>query len=174
MRLCFNKIIWLSIKSNIKVPLFPDSFALVGAVQNKLVEVEGNMAEAVKFTEKTIDYAKNPRNQGDMADPTAIGEVSNPDCGDSTIIYLKVENDIITDVTFETFGCAAAVASSSILTEMIKGKTVEEAYKMTEEAVAEELGGLPEKKMHCSVIGVEAMRKAIENYRNGVVSSDED
>ena len=109
-----------------------------------------------------------------MADPTAIGEVSNPDCGDSTIIYLKVENDIITDVTFETFGCAAAVASSSILTEMIKGKTVEEAYKMTEEAVAEELGGLPEKKMHCSVIGVEAMRKAIENYRNGVVSSDED
>ena len=100
--------------------------------------------------------------------------MSNPDCGDSTIIYLKVENDIITDVTFETFGCAAAVASSSILTEMIKGKTVEEAYKMTEEAVAEELGGLPEKKMHCSVIGVEAMRKAIENYRNGVVSSDED
>lgn len=85
-----------------------------------------------------------------------------------------MENDIITDVTFETFGCAAAVASSSILTEMIKGKTVEEAYKMTEEAVAEELGGLPEKKMHCSVIGVEAMRKAIENYRKGVVSSDED
>lgn len=109
-----------------------------------------------------------------MADPTAIGEVSNPDCGDSTIIYLKVEDDIIKDVTFETFGCAAAVASSSMLTEMIKGKTVEEAYKMTEEAVAEELGGLPEKKMHCSVIGVEAMRKAIENYRNGVVSSDED
>ena len=84
------------------------------------------MVEQVKFTEKTIDYAKNPRNQGDMADPTAIGEVSNPDCGDSTVIYLKVENDIITDVTFETFGCAAAVASSSILTEMIKGKTVEE------------------------------------------------
>ena len=132
------------------------------------------MAEAIKFTEKTLDYAKNPRNQGDMADPTAIGEVSNPDCGDSTIIYLKVEDDIIKDVTFETFGCAAAVASSSILTEMIKGKTVEEAYKMTEEAVAEELGGLPEKKMHCSVIGVEAMRKAIENYRNGGVNSEQD
>ena len=132
------------------------------------------MAELVKFTEKTIDYAKNPRNQGDMADPTAIGEVSNPDCGDSTIIYLKVEDDIIKDVTFETFGCAAAVASSSMLTEMIKGKTIEEAYAMTEEAVAAELGGLPDKKMHCSVIGVEAMRKAIQNYRNGVVSSDED
>ena len=132
------------------------------------------MAELVKFTEKTIDYAKNPRNQGDMENPTAIGEVSNPDCGDSTIIYLKVEDNIIKDVTFETFGCAAAVASSSILTEIIKGKTIEEAYAMTEEAVAEELGGLPDKKMHCSVIGVEAMRKAIQNYRNGVVRSDED
>ena len=96
------------------------------------------MAELVKFTEKTIDYAKNPRNQGDMENPTAIGEVSNPDCGDSTIIYLKVEDNIIKDVTFETFGCAAAVASSSMLTEMIKGKTIEEAYAMTEEAVAEE------------------------------------
>ena len=132
------------------------------------------MAELVKFTEKTIDYAKNPRNQGDMENPTAIGEVSNPDCGDSTIIYLKVEDNIIKDVTFETFGCAAAVASSSMLTEMIKGKTIEEAYAMTEEAVAEELGGLPDKKMHCSVIGVEAMRIAIQNYRNGVVRSDED
>ena len=132
------------------------------------------MAELVKFTEKTIDYAKNPRNQGDMENPTAIGEVSNPDCGDSTIIDLKVEDNIIKDVTFETFGCAAAVASSSMLTEMIKGKTIEEAYAMTEEAVAEELGGLPDKKMHCSVIGVEAMRKAIQNYRNGVVRSDED
>lgn len=132
------------------------------------------MAELVKFTEKTIDYAKNPRNQGDMENPTAVGEVSNPDCGDSTIIYLKVEDNIIKDVTFETFGCAAAVASSSMLTEMIKGKTIEEAYAMTEEAVAEELGGLPDKKMHCSVIGVEAMRKAIQNYRNGVVRSDED
>ena len=132
------------------------------------------MAELVKFTEKTIDYAKNPRNQGDMENPTAIGEVSNPDCGDSKIIYLKVEDNIIKDVTFETFGCAAAVASSSMLTEMIKGKTIEEAYAMTEEAVAEELGGLPDKKMHCSVIGVEAMRKAIQNYRNGVVRSDED
>jgi nitrogen fixation NifU-like protein len=132
------------------------------------------MAELVKFTEKTIDYAKNPRNQGDMENPTAIGEVSNPDCGDSTIIYLKVEDNIIKDVTFETSGCAAAVASSSMLTEMIKGKTIEEAYAMTEEAVAEELGGLPDKKMHCSVIGVEAMRKAIQNYRNGVVRSDED
>ena len=131
------------------------------------------MAELVKFTEKTIDYAKNPRNQGDMENPTAIGEVSNPDCGDSTIIYLKVEDDIIKDVTFETFGCAAAVASSSILTEMIIGKTVEEAYQMTEEAVANELGGLPDKKMHCSLIGIDAMRKAIDNYRKGIVRDDD-
>ena len=123
------------------------------------------MVEQVKFTEKTIDYAKNPRNEGELAGANAIGEVSNPDCGDSTVMYLKVEND--------TFGCAAAVASSSILTEMIKGKTVEEAYKLTEEAVADELGGLPEKKLHCSVIGIEAMRKAINNYRNGVVRSDD-
>ena len=127
----------------------------------------------MQFTEKTLDYAKNPRNQGEMEQPTAVGEVSNPDCGDSTTMYLKVEDGIIKDVTFETFGCAAAVASSSMLTEMIKGKTIEEAYEMTEEAVAEELGGLPDKKMHCSVIGVEAMRKAIQNYRNGVVSSED-
>ena len=93
----------------------------------------------------------------------AIEQRDNPD------VYKRQ----IQDVKFETFGCAAAIASSSMLTEMIKGKTVEEAYKMTEEAVAEELGGLPEKKMHCSVIGVEAMRKAIENYRNGVVNSED-
>ena len=127
----------------------------------------------MQFTEKTLDYAKNPRNQGEMEQPTAVGEVSNPDCGDSTTMYLKVEDGIIKDVTFETFGCAAAVASSSILTEMIIGKTVEEAYKMTEEAVANELGGLPDKKMHCSLIGIDAMRKAIDNYRKGIVRDDD-
>ena len=128
----------------------------------------------IKFTEKTLDYAKNPRNQGELETPTAIGEVSNPDCGDSTVMYLQVENGLIQDIKFETFGCAAAVASSSILTEMVKGKTVDEAYIITEDAVATELGGLPEKKMHCSLIGVQALKKAIENYRNGVVNSDED
>ena len=127
----------------------------------------------MQFTEKTLDYAKNPRNQGEMEQPTAVGEVSNPDCGDSTTMYLKVEDGIIKDVTFETFGCAAAVASSSILTEMIIGKTVEEAYQMTEEAVANELGGLPDKKMHCSLIGIDAMRKAIDNYRKGIVRDDD-
>lgn len=129
---------------------------------------------AIQFTEKTLDYAKNPRNQGELEDPTAVGEVSNPDCGDSTIIYLQVEDGIIQDIRFETFGCAAAVASSSMLTEMVKGKTIDEAYVITDDAVAAELGGLPEKKMHCSLVGIAALKKAIENYRNGVVTSDED
>ena len=130
---------------------------------------------ALQFTAKTLDYAKNPRNQGEIETPTAVGEVSNPDCGDSTKMYLAVdENGVITDITFETFGCAAAVASSSILTEMVKGKTVDEAYAVTEVAVADELGGLPEKKMHCSMVGVDALRKAITNYRNGVLDDEED
>ena len=130
---------------------------------------------ALQFTAKTLDYAKNPRNQGEIETPTAVGEVSNPDCGDSTKMYLVVdENGVITDSTFDTFGCAAAVASSSILTEMVKGKTVDEAYAVTEVAVADELGGLPEKKMHCSMVGVDALRKAITNYRNGVLDDEED
>ena len=130
---------------------------------------------ALQFTAKTLDYAKNPRNQGEIETPTAVGEVSNPDCGDSTKMYLVVdENGVMTDITFETFGCAAAVASSSILTEMVKGKTVDEAYAVTEVAVADELGGLPEKKMHCSMVGVDALRKAITNYRNGVLDDEED
>jgi len=131
------------------------------------------MAEVVKFSDKTIDYAKNPRNQGEIEAPTAVGEVSNPDCGDSTKIYLKVENEVIVDITFETFGCAAAVASSSMLTEMVKGKTVEEASKITEQAVSDALGGLPDKKMHCSMVGVNALHKAIKNYQNGVVEEEE-
>ena len=133
------------------------------------------MAEAIKFTEKTLDYAKNPRNQGDMADPTAIGEVSNPDCGDSTIIYLKVEDDIIKDVTFETFGCAAAVASSSILTEMIKGKTLEEALALKNTDVVNSLGGLPPVKLHCSVLAAEAIHEAIADYyrKQGKMTEEE-
>lgn len=131
------------------------------------------VAEVVKFSDKTIDYAKNPRNQGEIETPTAVGEVSNPDCGDSTKIYLKVEEGIITDITFETFGCAAAVASSSMLTELVKGKTIDEAARVTEQAVADALGGLPEKKMHCSMVGINALQKALNNYRNGVVDDEE-
>jgi len=116
------------------------------------------------YNEKVLDYAKNPRNQGEMDNADAVGEFSNPDCGDSTVIYLKVEDDIITDIKFDTFGCTAAVASSSILTEMVKGKTLAEALKITEETVAQELGGLPAQKMHCSLIGVDALKDAIKNY----------
>jgi len=130
------------------------------------------VAEIVKFSDKTIDYAKNPRNQGEIEAPTAVGEVSNPDCGDSTKIYLKVEEGIIVDITFETFGCAAAVASSSMLTELVKGKTIEEAAAVTEQAVSDALGGLPDKKMHCSMVGVSALQKALNNYRNGVVDDE--
>lgn len=117
------------------------------------------------YNEKVLDHAKNPRNQGEMENADAVGEFSNPDCGDATVIYLKVKDNIITDIKFETFGCAAAMASSSILTEMVKGKSLEEALKITEEMVAQELGGLPEHKLHCSLIGVDALRDAIKNYQ---------
>ncbi len=116
------------------------------------------------YSEKVLDHARNPRNQGEMDCPDAVGEISNPDCGDSTVIYLKVENNIIKDIKFETFGCVAAVASSSMLTEMVKGKTLEEALSITEMNVAEALGGLPEKKIHCSLIGVGALNNAIKEY----------
>lgn len=117
------------------------------------------------YNDKVIDYAKNPRNQGGMPSPDAIGEVTNPECGDSTTIYLKVEDNIIQDVKFETFGCAAAIATSSKLTEMVKGKTIEDALTITDQMVADELGGLPLKKLHCSNIGVEALREAIKEYQ---------
>lgn len=128
---------------------------------------------AIKFTDKTIDYAKNPRNEGEIENPTAIGEVSNPDCGDSTIVYLKVEDGVIRDCSFETFGCTAAVAASSMLTEMVIGKTVDEAEQLTAKMIADELGGLPERKMHCSMVGIDSLKKAIDNYRKGVISDDE-
>lgn len=117
------------------------------------------------YNEKVVDHARNPRNQGEMDNADAVGEFSNPDCGDSTVIYLKVKDNIIIDVKFDTFGCAAAVASSSILTEMVKGKTLEEALIITEDMVAQELGGLPEHKIHCSLIGVDALKDAIKNYQ---------
>jgi len=118
------------------------------------------------YNNKVIDHAKNPRNQGELDCADAVGEFSNPDCGDSTVIYLKVKDNVIMDIKFDTFGCAAAVASSSILTEMVKGKTLEEALQITEEMVAQELGGLPEHKMHCSLIGVDALKDAIKNYKS--------
>lgn len=117
------------------------------------------------YTEKVMDHFENPRNVGELADANGIGEVGNATCGDITKIYLKVEDDIIKDIKFKTFGCAAAVASSSMLTEMAKGKTIEEALIITDQMVAEELDGLPPQKMHCSNMAAQAMHVAIEDYR---------
>lgn len=117
------------------------------------------------YNEKVMDHFEHPRNQGALEDADGIGEVSNPDCGDTTKIYLKVENDVITDVKFQTFGCAAAVASSAMATELIKGKTLKEAWDLSNTAVAEALDGLPPKKLHCSVIAEDAIHVAINDYR---------
>ncbi len=122
------------------------------------------------YSEKVMDHFKNPRNVGVIEDADGIGEVGNAKCGDIMRIYLKIDNDIITDVKFETFGCGSAIASSSMATEMIKGKPLSEALELTNKAVAEALDGLPAHKMHCSVLAEEAIKKAIENYyaKNGI------
>ncbi len=117
------------------------------------------------YTEKVMDHFRNPRNVGELKDANAIGEVGNPKCGDIMRVYLKIENNIIEDVSFMTFGCGSAVASSSMATELIKGKTLEEAWNITNKAVAEALDGLPPVKMHCSVLAEEAIHKAINEYR---------
>ena len=116
------------------------------------------------YSEKVMDHFMNPRNVGVIEDADGIGEVGNAKCGDIMKMYLKIDNDIITDVKFETFGCASAIASSSMATELIKGKPVSEAMELTNKAVAEALDGLPDYKMHCSVLAEEAIQAAIENY----------
>jgi len=116
------------------------------------------------YTDKVMDHFTNPRNVGEMENPTAVGTVGNPKCGDIMKIYLKIENDVIVDVTFKTFGCGAAVATSSMATEMIKGKTIEEALKLTNKDVLDALGGLPPAKIHCSVLAEEATKAAIADY----------
>ncbi len=116
------------------------------------------------YSEKVMDHFKNPRNVGIIENADGVGEVGNAKCGDIMKIYIKVENDIIADVKFETFGCGSAIASSSMATEMIKGKPLSEALTLTNKAVAEALDGLPAHKLHCSVLAEEAIRNAIENY----------
>jgi nitrogen fixation NifU-like protein len=116
------------------------------------------------YSEKVMEHFMNPRNVGEIKDADGIGEVGNPVCGDMMTFYIKVENDVIVDVKFKTFGCGAAIAVSSIVSEMAKGKTIEEALKITREQVAEELGGLPPNKMHCSNLGTDALHKAIQDY----------
>jgi len=122
------------------------------------------------YSEKVMDHFKNPRNVGIIENADGVGEVGNPKCGDIMKIYLKIDGGIITDVKFETFGCGSAIASSSMATEMIKGKPLTEALSITNKAVAEALDGLPAHKMHCSVLAEEAIKAAIRDYydKNGI------
>jgi nitrogen fixation NifU-like protein len=117
------------------------------------------------YNEKVMDYFYNPRNAGELEDANAVGEVGNAQCGDIMQVFLKIEDDVIKDVSFRTFGCGAAIATSSIATEMIKGKTVDEALALSNKDVVEELGGLPPAKLHCSVLAEEAIKEAIKNYK---------
>ena len=116
------------------------------------------------YSEKVMEHFQNPRNVGEMESPDGIGHVGNPVCGDIMELYIKVKDDIIIDAKFKTFGCGAAIATSSMVTEMVKGKTIEEALKISNKTVAEALDGLPPIKMHCSALAEEALRLAIEDY----------
>lgn len=116
------------------------------------------------YSEKVMDHFRNPRNVGIIENADGVGEVGNAKCGDIMKIYLKIDNDIISDVKFETFGCGSAIASSSMATELIKGKPLSDALKLTNKAVAEALDGLPANKIHCSVLAEEAIKSAIEDY----------
>ena len=122
------------------------------------------------YSERVMDHFANPRNVGELADANGIGEVGNSKCGDIMRMYIKVENNVITDVTFKTFGCGAAIATSSMATELIKGKTIDEALKLTNRAVMEALDGLPPVKVHCSVLAEQAIKAAVADYytRQGI------
>lgn len=117
------------------------------------------------YSEKVIELFMNPKNAGRIDNPDGIGQVGNPQCGDIMKIYIKVKDDRIEDISFETFGCASAIASSSMVTEMVKGKTLDEALKVSNKDVMEELGGLPPQKIHCSLLAEEGIKAAIEDYR---------
>lgn len=123
------------------------------------------------YSEKVMEYFMNPKNIGEIENPDGVGEVGNPRCGDIMRITIKVEDDRITDVKFKTFGCVAAIATSSMITEMAKGKTIEEALQLTNESVAEALDGLPPVKMHCSNLAADALHAAIRDYQQRVGAS---
>jgi len=116
------------------------------------------------YSEKVMEHFKNPRNVGEIKDADGVGEIGNPVCGDMMTFYIKVKDDKLEDVKFKTFGCGAAIAVSSMVSEMAKGKTIDEAMKITKESVAKELGGLPPNKMHCSNLGADALHNAIDDY----------
>jgi len=124
------------------------------------------------YSKKVLDHFKNPRNQGIIKKPDGIGQVGNPICGDIMKIYIKVKDDVIEDIKFETLGCGAAIATSSMLTEMVKGKTFDDALKIKKLDIANELGGLPEAKLHCSVLAHDGLKEAVEDYRKRKVQSE--
>lgn len=117
------------------------------------------------YSDKVMDHFRNPRNVGVIDDPDGVGKEGNPMCGDIMELFIKVKDDTIVDAKFRTFGCGAAIATSSMITEMIKGKSIEDALKISNKAVAEALDGLPAKKMHCSVLAADALKKAVDDYR---------
>jgi nitrogen fixation NifU-like protein len=119
-----------------------------------------------QYSEKVMDHFKNPRNVGEIENPDGVGHVGNPVCGDIMELYIKVKDGIIVDARFKTFGCGAAIATSSMVTEIVKGKSIEEALKISNKTVAEALDGLPAIKMHCSVLAEDALKLAIEDYLN--------
>lgn len=118
------------------------------------------------YTDKVMENFTNPKNVGEIEDANGIGQVGNPTCGDIMKMYIKVKDNVIEDIKFKTFGCGAAIATSSMATELVKGKTIEEAEKLTNKDVAEALGGLPGTKMHCSNLAADALHKAIEDYKS--------
>ena len=122
--------------------------------------------ESKMYSEKVMDHFKNPRNVGEIDDADGVGEVVSPTCGDLMKLYIKVKEGRIEDVKFKTFGCGAAIASSSIMTELVKGKTIDEAIKITDKDVIDALDGLPPIKMHCSNLAADALKKAVEDYRS--------
>ena len=117
------------------------------------------------YSKKVLEHFNNPKNEGRMKDPDGIGQVGNPVCGDVMKVYIKVKENRIADIKFETLGCGAAIATSSMTTELARGKILQEAYEITRKQIAQELDGLPPQKMHCSNLASEALKKAIENYR---------
>jgi nitrogen fixation NifU-like protein len=138
----------------------------VSTLQNSKIGEEQMPDVWSQYSEKVMEHFKNPRNVGEIENPDGVGHVGNPVCGDIMELYIKVKDGIIVDAKFKTFGCGAAIATSSMVTEIVKGKSIKEALKISNKAVAEALDGLPAVKMHCSVLAEEALRSAIEDYLN--------
>ena len=122
------------------------------------------MSKDLGYTEKVMDYFLNPRNMGEIPGANGVGEVGNPRCGDIMKMYLKIENGVVVDAKFKTFGCAAAIATSSVATELIKGRTIEDALRITNKDVIDYLGGLPAPKIHCSLLAEQSIKSAVEDY----------